>query len=643
MREVIRNKGWEDIEDGDLKTHIREALKTGENEKILPEYKYSSFNSYIQIMRKETVLDTNNNFFKNYKQAYKALNNLGKDSIKNFANTLLKVPMLEISLSDESTAMNIFMTFNSKGKPLQDVDFYKDELFLAFPKSDEKDKLFSSTWDELCKKSHLAFKPASDDSMAMKTLFEFYQKVLPPQKGWDTKGGKDLEFFSRNDFACFKNSECTLNNLKNICNSIIIYRNSSMLVEENGNSSNRINNLFNTILQTKNIALLEVMFVYLFSNPPVEDIEIFAKGLLSLYILVVAINITDTDAKTLTAICCDVISQIYGSESEDDKIVSLEKKLIDSESAFFDLISNLEYKTSSNTALKIILLFNTVMKEHQGLIKKDTKVSLDHIFPKDPKCRSNEESIDLEKLINSLGNLALLESKSNSGKNNDSGTQKPSKIYIDSEFLDTAILGGQLAGNTLERRSWNKESMQARLSTLSQTLFEELDEGLKEFIELQNRHFDLSDKQQKLYKSLAEEFPAPHFPYSQYVNSRVIEQCELNTLPKPKFKLFKSIQFLNLSLTGKDKYGKEVDKEFSDAKPSQVYRECVNFLLSNYWEELKNVISLKESKIDENYQPYVNNEGTFYYYTKLRSESEIADITKMCKIVGIKAIVNCIL
>ena len=647
--EVIRNNNWEDIEDGDLETHIQEALKTGKkNQKILPEYKYSSFNSYIQIMDNVTVLDRNNNFFNNYYQAHKALTKLGKDSIDNFANTLLEVPMLEISLSDESTAMNIFMTFNSKGKPLQDADFYKDELFLAFPKSDEKDKLFSSTWDELCKKSRLAFKQsASDDSKAMKPLFEFYHKVLPAKEGWDSKGGKDREFFSRDNFECFKDSKCALSNLKNICNSLIIYKKSAKLICGRGEVEDRVNNLFATILQTKNVALLEAMYVYLFSTPSTKDIEIFTRGLLSIYLLIVAINISDTDAKTLSTICCDIIRQIYGLKVEEDKIPILAETLAGSKSTFPDLISNMQYKykASTNTALKITLLFNTIVGTNQAQIENMDKLDLDHIFPKDEECRSDKdlEDEELTKLMNGLGNLTLLKDIGNRGKNNNSDSQKGSKVYSKSDIFDTLLVGGQLKEKAREEHSWDKESMQNRLHELSLRLFKELSEGMKEFIELQNRHFGFSEEQQKLYKSLADEFPAPHFPYNKCIENHVIESLILNTLPGQNFKLFNSLQFLDLSLTGEDKFGKEVDKEFSDADVTQVYIKCVNFLLSNYWKELKDEISLKESLINKDFRSYKNNEGTFYYNTKLNSASRIEKIAKMCKIVGIKAIVNCIL
>lgn len=642
--EVIRNKGWEDIEDGDLKTHIREALKTGRNQKILPEYKYSSFNSYIQIMRDETVLDTNNNFFNNYDQVHKALNKLGKDSIENFANTLLEVPMLEISLSDESTAMNIFMTFNSKGKPLQDVDFYKDELFLAFPKSDEKDKLFSSTWDELCKKSRLAFKKsASDDSKAMKPLFEFYQKVLPAK--WNSKGGKNREFFSRDNFECFKDSKCALSNLKNICNSLIIYKKSAKLICGRGAIEDRVNNLFATILQTKNVALLESMYVYLFSTPSTKDIEIFARGLLSIYLLIVAINILDIDAKTLSDICYDVIRQIYGLKVEEDKIPILEETLARSESTFLDLISNMQYKekASTNNDLKITLLFNTIVGTKQAQIEKMDKLDLDHIFPKDEECRTDLEDGELTKLMNGLGNLALLEDIYNRGKSNNSDSQKGSKSYSKSDIFDTLLIGGQLKDKAQEGHFWDKESMQNRLRELSRMLFNELSEGMKEFIKLQNRHFGFSEEQQKLYENLTDEFPAPRFPYNKCIESHMKENLELNTLQKPEFELFTSLQFLDLSLTGEDKYGKEIDEEFSDAEPTQVYIKCIEFLLSNYWKELKDEIPLEDSPINEDFRSYENREGTFYYNTQLKSAYKIEKIAKMCKIVGIKAIVNCIL
>ena len=86
------------------------------------------------------------------------MNRWSADEREGFSDTLLSARVLDINVSDPATAMNLFLTFNGSQLKLEDVDFFKDELFQNFPGSDvEKSAGFHSIWKKLEEKSQLAF------------------------------------------------------------------------------------------------------------------------------------------------------------------------------------------------------------------------------------------------------------------------------------------------------------------------------------------------------------------------------------------------------------------------------------------------------------------------------------------------------
>ena len=613
--------------------------------RIIPEYSCSLFKAYADIMKdsypqrkqkgleeEENELIKGNKFLTNYQKAYQNLKAMDEGQLVNFATTLLRTPLLEVDVNDEDTAMNLFTTMNSTSKPLQDVDFYKDELFRNFREVDNKDdREFSFIWDRIYKKARIAFPSnAKDEAEGLQPLFEFYQKVLPPKQGWDAKGAKNKVFFSKNDFYYFKNSETALENLEHICDTLILLRNFN---HADISRETEVNNLFMLFFQIGKEALIETLYVFLLATPKDDELKTFMRGLISLYILVKS-GVTDASDKTLDNICCEITKSIYNSKmwGVTGSIGRLLDIFSENKQGFAKHFEELIYSQKNQKYIKSLLLFNTILQPTQAPIisnkkksQKEIELTLDHIHPKDEGSFTAQEREDEEtqRLIQGLGNLVLLEKDSNSSKGN-GGPQKTVNIYENSIITDTRDVGKELETDLKrnERGDWDKQAIQGRLHDLCDNLFRDVKSGIGEMVDYLNDGCDFSEEQQTIYANLIDAENSPKFGYNNFVKAHIMPipnlTSEVCRYVDPTSNLFMSVQIEGKPLGS----AKTVVEEFSSSNMSEIYTSYTDYLLDNFTKdpELDSEITKTRnpnSKVHSYIRP---NSQILYYGTTLSCE-----------------------
>ena len=507
------------------KIHIEDCLFYPSFPKIRPEFTYSYFAPYERIIcgQQGEHEGACNNFIKNYQSAYKELKQMAIEpgKLENFIDTLLNIPIPAVIDTDSEEMAQNFLKNSSASNPVEDMDFFKGKLFSYFPTSAEgkKEEEFTSVWSRIYEKSLEAF-PSSDTNgePSFQSLLLFYQSILPKKTGWPLKEENNRKFFSRGDDVCLKDAPHVMENLENICNSVITYRTSLDLGRELESQNAKADNLFSALLSTKYDLILCAFHVFLMSNPDAKSVETFLKGIVSLYILFMAsaANLPCNAADGLGSLCLHIINHLYGLADCSKEMENLRGNLSNHRDEFKKRLCQLKYKltnTKTHLYLKTLLLFNTALKPPQGIII-DKTLTLDHIYPKSRECWPDETLIseECDGLINSLGNLVLLEHDLNLRKAN-SGRETAIDIYDESQIVDTAEVKSEM-----KFYEWDKTKIQTRLEEVSQRLLEKVETGLKSFVEMSKENWGFTEEQRKRYADLVKASPKDFvLPYSNYV------------------------------------------------------------------------------------------------------------------------------
>ena len=196
------------------------------------------------------------------------------------------------------------------------------------------------------------------------------------------------------------------------------------------------------------------------------DLEKFYAFLSDILVKIGAIGVvcgltSDELPKTSQNILEAILSFVENEEKDlrelSNKIlVILTSFIAKNSSTFKSQIKSLKYSHSGNKKMMTVLLF-VLYNKGKGVTYQFSKPSLEHLEPKTiPEGSGNDYfkpkgNVDRNDIIDSLGNLLLIQQKHNSKLRNIPLKSKLNKIQLEEEFRDHAIYNHDIFKNLLEK------------------------------------------------------------------------------------------------------------------------------------------------------------------------------------------------
>lgn len=306
--------------------------------------------------------------------------------------------LLPIEAESQDTALRIFSTLNDRGKPLSDTDIFKAQLYKYYSLKNEKDD-FITRWKELERLSEKIF--SSQSGSPMDELFTKYMYYLRAKQGNRKTTTEALrKFFEKNGYALLKNDN-VLNDLESLAN--FWY---SIEIQSNKYSERVLKQLF-VLHYAPNSMWSYFSSVYFMANKNAsndlseEKLYYFLNKTIA---FIWSYSFIRPGVNALrTPLYPEMINIVNGED------VAFSDYLLN-ENEVLAGIKNYIF-TNGRPITKSMLAWWMFYNPDQKLIKLDTKLEIEHIYPK--KRQENEKSLSDKNNIEKIGNKALLEESIN--------------------------------------------------------------------------------------------------------------------------------------------------------------------------------------------------------------------------------------
>lgn len=306
--------------------------------------------------------------------------------------------LLPIEAESQDTALRIFSTLNDRGKPLSDTDIFKAQLYKYYSLKGEKDE-FIARWKELELLSEQIF--SSQSGSPMDELFTKYMYYLRAKQGNRKTTTEALrKFFEKNGYALLKNDKA-LDDLEALANFWYL------IETQSDKFSERVLKQLFVLHYAPNGMWSYFLSVYFMSNRTdnskldEEKLYVFLNKTIA-FIWSYAFIRPGVNALR-TPIYPEMINIVNGEE------ISFSEYLMN-ESEVKAGIKNYIF-TNGRPVTKSMLAWWMFQDSEQELMRFDTKLEIEHIYPK--KRQENENSLSDKNNIEKLGNKALLEGNIN--------------------------------------------------------------------------------------------------------------------------------------------------------------------------------------------------------------------------------------
>ena len=306
--------------------------------------------------------------------------------------------LLPIEAESQDTALRIFSTLNDRGKPLSDTDIFKAQLYKYYSLKGEKDE-FIARWKELEMLSEQIF--SSQSGSPMDELFTKYMYYLRAKQGNRKTTTEALrKFFEKNGYALLKNDKA-LDDLEALANFWYL------IETQSDKFSERVLKQLFVLHYAPNGMWSYFLSVYFMSNRTdnskldEEKLYVFLNKTIA-FIWSYAFIRPGVNALR-TPIYPEMINIVNGEE------ISFSEYLMN-ESEVKAGIKNYIF-TNGRPVTKSMLAWWMFQDSEQELMRFDTKLEIEHIYPK--KRQENENSLSDKNNIEKLGNKALLEENIN--------------------------------------------------------------------------------------------------------------------------------------------------------------------------------------------------------------------------------------
>ena len=306
--------------------------------------------------------------------------------------------LLPIEAESQDTALRIFSTLNDRGKPLSDTDIFKAQLYKYYSLKGEKDE-FIARWKELELLSEQIF--SSQSGSPMDELFTKYMYYLRAKQGNRKTTTEALrKFFEKNGYALLKNDKA-LDDLEALANFWYL------IETQSDKFSERVLKQLFVLHYAPNGMWSYFLSVYFMSNRTdnskldEEKLYVFLNKTIA-FIWSYAFIRPGVNALR-TPIYPEMINIVNGEE------ISFSEYLMN-ESEVKAGIKNYIF-TNGRPVTKSMLAWWMFQDSEQELMRLNTKLEIEHIYPK--KRQENENSLSDKNNIEKLGNKALLEENIN--------------------------------------------------------------------------------------------------------------------------------------------------------------------------------------------------------------------------------------
>lgn len=307
--------------------------------------------------------------------------------------------LLPIEADNQNTALRIFSTLNDRGLPLSDADIFKAQFYKYYSKKGEKEN-FIKKWKELEEVCSKIFKPIS--GTPMDELFTRYMYFERAKKGIKSSTTEALRKFYEKDSYALLNNDTTLQNLIDLAD----FWNDVSNQDQDRFSERILKRLF-VLNYAPNGMWTYFLSVYFMKNKDEDnnlDDDRLYEFLNKITAFIFAYAITNPGVNALrTPVFAEMINIVENKEVTFDEY-KFEKELLRS------IIENYGF-WNQRPVTKSMLAWWAFNNERQKLISLENIFEIEHIYAK--KRQENEKTLSDDKLLDVLGNKAILEKRIN--------------------------------------------------------------------------------------------------------------------------------------------------------------------------------------------------------------------------------------
>lgn len=307
--------------------------------------------------------------------------------------------LLPIEADNQNTALRIFSTLNDRGLPLSDADIFKAQFYKYYSKKGEKEN-FIKKWKELEEVCSKIFKPIS--GTPMDELFTRYMYFERAKKGIKSSTTEALRKFYEKDSYALLNNDTTLQNLIDLAD----FWNDVSNQDQDRFSERILKRLF-VLNYAPNGMWTYFLSVYFMKNKDEDnnlDDDRLYEFLNKITAFIFAYAITNPGVNALrTPVFAEMINIVENKEVTFDEY-KFEKELLRS------IIENYGF-WNQRPVTKSMLAWCAFNNEKQKLISLENIFEIEHIYAK--KRQENEKTLSDDKLLDVLGNKAILEKRIN--------------------------------------------------------------------------------------------------------------------------------------------------------------------------------------------------------------------------------------
>lgn len=307
--------------------------------------------------------------------------------------------LLPIEADNQNTALRIFSTLNDRGLPLSDADIFKAQFYKYYSKKGEKEN-FIKKWKELEEVCSKIFKPIS--GTPMDELFTRYMYFERAKKGIKSSTTEALRKFYEKDSYALLNNDATLQNLIDLAD----FWNDVSNQDQDRFSERILKRLF-VLNYAPNGMWTYLLSVYFMQNKDEDnnlDDDRLYEFLNKITAFIFAYAITNPGVNALrTPVFAEMINIVENKDVTFDEY-KFEKELLKS------IIENYGF-WNQRPVTKSMLAWWAFNNEKQKLISLENIFEIEHIYAK--KRQENEKTLSDDKLLDVLGNKAILEKRIN--------------------------------------------------------------------------------------------------------------------------------------------------------------------------------------------------------------------------------------
>lgn len=307
--------------------------------------------------------------------------------------------LLPIEADNQNTALRIFSTLNDRGLPLSDADIFKAQFYKYYSKMGKKEK-FIKKWKELEEVCSKIFKPIS--GTPMDELFTRYMYFERAKKGIKSSTTEALRKFYEKDSYALLNDDTTLQNLIDLAD----FWNDVSNQDQDRFSDRILKRLF-VLNYAPNGMWTYLLSVYFMQNKDennnLDDDKLY-EFLNKITGFIFAYAITNPGVNALrTPVFAEMINIVENKDVTFDEY-KFEKNLLR------NIIENYGF-WNQRPVTKSMLAWWAFNNEKQQLISLENVFEIEHIYAK--KRQENEKTLSDDKLLDVLGNKAILEKRIN--------------------------------------------------------------------------------------------------------------------------------------------------------------------------------------------------------------------------------------